>query len=64
MKPAFFKKHGSATLEYVIISTFATLLSVAAVTFVGRMVKQKVDSMAEKLQIDATEFEFDLGFNQ
>ena len=58
------RERGSATMEYVIVSTFAALLSIAAITFVGRMVKTKVNSMAEKLNMDATEFDFDLGFNQ
>ena len=53
-------KRGSATMEYVIVSTFAALLSIAAITFVGRLVKTRVDKMAAKLDMDATEF--DLSF--
>lgn len=63
-RPKASRERGSATMEYVIVSTFAALLSIAAITFVGRMVKTKVNSMAEKLNMDATEFDFDLGFNQ
>lgn len=53
-------KRGSATMEYVIVSTFAALLSIAAITFVGRLVKGRVDKMASKLNMEATEF--DLSF--
>lgn len=58
------RKRGSATMEYVIVSTFAALLSVAAITFVGRLVKTKVSVMAGKLGMEATEFDFDLGLDQ
>ncbi len=57
-------KKGSATLEYVIVSTFAALLSIAAITFVGKMVKEKVNAMASKVGVDAHEFDFDLGLEQ
>lgn len=53
-------KRGSATMEYVIVSTFAALLSIAAITFVGRLVKSRVDKMASKLNMEASEF--DLSF--
>ncbi len=49
---------GSATLEYVIVSTFAAVLSIASITFVGRMVKTKVDQVATKVGITADEFDF------
>lgn len=58
------QRRGSATMEYVIVSTFAALLSIAAVTFVGRLVKTKVTAMSDKLGVEATEFDFDLGLNQ
>lgn len=58
------RKRGSATIEYVIVSTFAAILSVAAITFVGRIVKTKVSTMSDKIGIEATEFDFDLGLTQ
>lgn len=54
------RKQGSATMEYVIVSTFAAMLSLAAITFVGRMVRTKVDVMAKKVGVEATEFDFDM----
>ena len=54
---------GSATMEYVIVSTFAALLSIAAITFVARMVKSKVDTLSDKVGIEATEFDLDLGLS-
>jgi hypothetical protein len=57
------KQTGSATMEYVIVSTFAALLSIAAITFVARMVKSKVDTLADKVGIEATEFDLDLGLS-
>lgn len=57
-------RSGSATIEYVIVSTFAMLLSIAAITFVGTMVKDKVEKISEKAGVSAKDFEFDLGFNE
>jgi hypothetical protein len=56
-------RRGSATMEYVIVSTFAALISIAAITFVGRMVKSKVSLMAEKIGMTPDEFEFDLSLD-
>lgn len=53
-------KRGSATMEYVIVSTFAALLSIAAITFVKRLVKDRVGQMASKLGVESPEF--DLSF--
>lgn len=61
--PLFVHKRGSATMEYVIVSTFAALLSIASITFVGRLVKSRVDHMASKLGVEATEFDLDLTFD-
>ena len=55
---------GSATMEYVIVSTFAALLSIAAISFVAKVVKEKVNTMAQKIGVEATEFDFDLGLDQ
>ena len=55
-------ERGSATMEYVIVSTFAALLSIASITFVGKLVKGRVDHMASKLGVETTEFDLDLSF--
>ncbi len=56
------RRRGSATMEYVIVSTFAALLSIASITFVGKLVKGRVDHMASKLGVETTEFDLDLSF--
>lgn len=53
-------KRGSATMEYIIVSTFAALLSITAITFVGNLVKSRIDKIAAKLKVDSPEF--DLSF--
>lgn len=45
---------GGATLEYVLVSTFAAVVSLVALTFVGKVVKEQLDTMASKLGVDAT----------
>lgn len=47
-------------MEYVLVSTFAALLSIAAMTFVSRLVKTRIDQMAQKIGMDASEFDIDL----
>ena len=57
----FRHKRGSATFEYTIVSTFAVFVSVAALTFVGRMFKTRVQKLAEHVGMEATELDIDLG---
>lgn len=58
-----FGKHsterGGAAIEYIIVSTFALLLAIAGVTFVGKTIKEKMKSMEDKLGIsmDGADFE-------
>lgn len=49
------RQEGGAAVEYVIVSTFATLLAVAAIAFVGSVVKDKVKTMEQKLGIQFDE---------
>jgi hypothetical protein len=54
---------GSVTMEYVIVSSFALLVSISAVTWLGTVVKSRVAKMAAKMGIEATEFDLDLDLN-
>lgn len=56
-------KIGSAALEYVLVSTFGLLAAVAAIGFVGKMFKDRLEKMSEKLGIETTEFDLDI-FNE
>lgn|GEM_PF-3466192 len=54
------KAAGSVALEYVLVSTFGLLVAVASIGFVGKMFKDRLDKMAEKLGLDATDIDFDV----
>ncbi len=54
---------GSATIEYIIVSTFAAVLSLAGISYVGKLVHQKVDKLAEKTGVSADELDIDLGYD-
>ena len=43
---------GGATLEYVLVSTFAAAMSIAAMTYVGRLVKGQLAALDERLNQD------------
>lgn len=42
---------GGVALEYVVVSVMGAVLAVAAVTFVGKTVREKVTAMGEKLDV-------------
>jgi hypothetical protein len=67
-KPLLLKNsaEGSVSMEYIIVSCFALLVSVTAVTWLGKMVKARIVSIAERLDLDTTELEmdFDEAFNK
>lgn len=42
---------GSVALEYILVSAFAAILSIAALTFVNKIVKTKAEKIEEKLGI-------------
>ncbi len=51
---------GGATLEYVLVSTFAAILTVAALTYLSGVFSDRLDLLASKLGVEV-EFEgFDL----
>ena len=44
--------HGGAALEYILVSTFAAVITIAALGFVGTVVKKQLANMAERLGMD------------
>lgn len=50
------RKRGGATLEYILVSTFATILTIAALTYLAGVFSDRLDLLATKLGIDI-EFE-------
>jgi hypothetical protein len=46
-------------MEYIIVSCFALLISVTAVTWLGKMVKARINTIAERLNLDTSELELD-----
>jgi Flp pilus assembly pilin Flp len=55
MKPSIRCRRGGATLEYILVSTFAAAVSLTALGFVGKVVQAELTKMAEKLGMDAPE---------
>lgn len=43
---------GGAALEYILVSTFAAVVGIAALTFIGRVVESQLTHMAEELGVD------------
>lgn len=64
-QPSFWKflrknsSQGSVTMEYIIVSSFALLVSISAVTWIGKVIKERVDKMASKMGSDSGEFNID-----
>jgi hypothetical protein len=50
---------GSVTMEYIVVSTFALLVSISAVTWIGKIIKDRVDKIASKMGAESNDF--DLG---
>lgn len=48
-------RRGGATLEYILVSTFAAVVSLTALGFVGKVVQAQLAKMAERLGLDAPE---------
>jgi Flp pilus assembly pilin Flp len=51
------REAGGAAIEYVLVSLFATVFSVAAIAFVSKVIKTKMTEIGEKLGIEM-EFDF------
>ena len=45
------RQRGAAALEYILVSTFAAVVAIAALGFVGKVVREQLATMASKLGI-------------
>lgn len=57
------KQYGGAAIEYIIVSTFALILSLGAVAWLGKAIGEKIKQMGGKLGIEPPALELDLGSN-
>ncbi len=53
---------GAAALEYILVSTFAAVVTIAALGYVAKLVKSEVNKINSKLGGDAAATEFDFDF--
>ena len=51
-------------MEYIVVSSFALLVSVSAVTWIGKLVKARIDNLSAKLGTDAGDFDISLDPNE
>jgi hypothetical protein len=58
-----YSSEGSVSMEYIIVSCFALMVSVTAVTWIGKITKDRIASIAQRLQLDTSDlnFDFDMG---
>jgi hypothetical protein len=54
-----YSSEGSVSMEYIIVSCFALMVSVTAVTWIGKITKDRIASMAQRLQVDTNDLNFD-----
>ncbi len=54
------RQKGSVALEYVIITTFTTIVAIALLGLVTTLTKEKLHAMSEKLGIDTDEVNIDV----
>lgn len=50
---------GGAALEYILVSTFAAAICIAALSFMAKTVQEKLQSMGEKLGLETSPSELD-----
>ena len=43
---------GAAALEYILVSTFAAVATIAALGYVGKLIKHELGQMADKLGLE------------
>ena len=48
------KSFGGAAIEYIIVSTFAAVISLTAVSFISKIFKDRVTKMSDKLEMSET----------
>jgi Flp pilus assembly pilin Flp len=47
-------KQGGAALEYILVSTFAAVVGIAALTFIGKVVQSQLTNLADRLGMSET----------
>jgi len=53
---------GSVAIEYLIVSGFALLLSIATITWMGTIMKERIGKIAEKIHASPADMDLDIGF--
>ncbi|MBP9708629.1 MAG: hypothetical protein KBD78_13400 [Oligoflexales bacterium] len=53
-------EYGGAAMEYILVTTFATVVGISALGFVGGVIKEKLNEMADKLGVESTALDFDI----
>lgn len=48
------REFGGAALEYILVSTFAAVVGMAALTFLGRVIEQQLARLSERLDMGET----------
>lgn len=54
-------RQGGAALEYILVTTFAALASLAALAVVGTVMKDQLNALAERLGVDVSIDDYGLG---
>lgn len=54
-----YSSEGSVSMEYIIVSCFALMVSVTAVTWIGKVTKERIASMAQRMQLNTNDLNFD-----
>ena len=55
------RDHGGAALEYILVTTFAAIIGIAALAFTGKAIKEQLKKLGENLGVEG-EPEIDLPF--
>lgn len=62
-KRFFQSQCGGAALEYILVTTFAAIIGIAALAFTGKAIKEQLKKLGENLGVEG-EPEIDLPFGQ
>jgi hypothetical protein len=54
-------QRGSVAIEYLVVSGFTLILSIAAVTWIGTVMREKMTKIAGKIHAAPAEMELDMG---
>ena len=58
--PLYKKSSGGVAIEYIIITTFATAISIAAIGFIAKAFESKLQTMSQKLNIQMSDDDMNL----